>query len=210
MTYKEKYPEAFAELSRMKTLDQIGIEHQTDKASQFSRTWAKPHDYLRRLERFFEPLRDKPIKLLEIGIGSGESAATWLEYFAHPETRVFGVDIVSNSNTWNTPGSMLHPRYTFTQGDQSSKGFWAKFIATHGGDWDVIIDDGSHIGEHIITSFNCLWPHVKSQGIYEIEDLAVAPEAKGWLCSFGHVALSATEDIDSIHFSKELAVLIKK
>jgi hypothetical protein len=60
----------------MKSLDAIGIAQQTDKASVFTRTYAKPHGYLEHLEPFFSPLRHLPIKFLEIGFGVGESIPT--------------------------------------------------------------------------------------------------------------------------------------
>lgn len=192
----------------MKTLDQIGIAHQTDKASQFSRTWAKPHDYLRHIERFFEPMRQHPIKLLEVGVGGGESIRTWLEYF--PNAHVYGVDIVQGTNTWNTVGSKIHARYKFIHGDQSSKEFWIQFLNENSVGWDIIIDDGSHTGEHIITTYYALWPHLLPGGIYEIEDLAAAPGAASWLRSQAEHVHAGTSDIDAIYFSKELAILVKK
>jgi hypothetical protein len=191
----------------MRTLDEIAIQFKTDKASAFNRTYAQPHDYCRHLERFFKPLRDKGIRLLEIGVGGGESIQTWLEYF--PFAKIYGVDINHSTNPWNTPGSPI-PRYTFIHGDQSNKVFWQSFIKVNGGDWDIVIDDGSHVGEHIITTFYSLFPHVSHGGIYEIEDLGVALGAAAWLRSQSeHVHVGAS-DIDSIHFSKELAILVKK
>ncbi len=192
----------------MKTLDQIAIENQTDKASQFTRTYAQPHDYCRHLERYFEPIRFKPIKLVEIGIGGGESARTWLEYFPH--ALVHGVDIVHGTNPYNTPGSKDIPRYVFNRGDQTSEVFWKCFAADYGNKFDIVIDDGSHIADDIITTFGFLWPNVVPGGIYEIEDLKVAPDARAWLMSFVPQILSGDGDIDEIHFSKELAVLVKK
>ena len=38
------------------------------------------------------------------------------------------------------------------------------------GEIDVIIDDGSHINEHVIETFNLLFPKLKDGGIYVIED----------------------------------------
>ena len=208
MTYKEKFPEVFNELYRMKTLDTIAIEQQTDKASQFSRTYAKPHDYCRHLEVFFAPRRDHPLKLLEIGVGGGESVRTWLEYF--PNAHVVGVDKVEKTNTWNTPGSKLHARYKFCQGDQSSKTFWACFLADFGSNWDIIIDDGSHDSSHMMITFECLWPHLLSGGIYEIEDLGVAPKAREWLSQISADIHTRAMEIDSFYFARELAILRKK
>jgi hypothetical protein len=192
----------------MKTLDQIAIEHQTDKASQFTRTYAKPHDYCRHLERFFDPVRYKAIKILEIGIGGGESARTWLEYF--PKALVHGVDIVHDTNPYNTPFSTEVPRYVFNCGDQTSEVFWKCFVADYGNEWDIIIDDGSHISSDIITTFGFLWPSVKPGGIYEIEDLNVAADAKAWLLAFVGNIHAGAGDVDAIHFSKELAIMRKR
>ena len=194
----------------MKSLDQIMVEMQSDKASQFSRTWAKPHDYCRHLELFFAPLRDKPIKLLEIGVGGGESIRAWLEYF--DKAHVYGVDIVSGTNEWNTVGGCTsNPlSYTFVQGNQSDSAFWQQFIKTYGGDWDVICDDGSHLSSDIMITFNSLMPHLKSGGIYEIEDLKQAPEAALWLQDLVGAVNAGTSGIDAIFFSKELCVMRKK
>lgn len=195
--------------SHLKTLDQIMIAHQSDKASQFSRTWAKPHDYCRHLELFFAPMRDKPIKLLEIGVGGGESIRAWLEYF--PEAMVYGVDTLNGENEWVTPGiEPWHDRYAFEHGNQSDCEFWKRFINNYGDDWDIIIDDGSHLSSDIMITFNSLMPHLNSGGIYEIEDLKQAPEAALWLQDLVGAVNAGTSGIDEIFFSKELCIMRKK
>jgi hypothetical protein len=191
----------------MKSLDEIGIAHQTDKASQFSRTYAQPHNYLVHLERFFEPMRDKPIKLLEIGVGGGESIKTWFEYFE--QARIYGVDIVSNTNDWNVPG-ISRLRYFFSCGDQSKPEFWKKFIEVYGGDWDVVIDDGSHLSKDSAITFGALFPALKSGGIYEIEDLSFDAGTLRWLETFVRGLHVGHDYIDSIYFARELCVIRKK
>ena len=151
------------------TLDEIAIKYGTDKATQHP---IKGHAYAPHYATFFDPIREKPIKLLEIGVGGGESIMTWLEYF--PNARVFGVDIVQGTNDWNTVGLNTNPRYTFTCGSQSDPTFWECFKADYGLDWDVIIDDGGHCSDQVITSFNGMWKSVKSGGLYCVEDLGVA------------------------------------
>ncbi len=37
-------------------------------------------------------------------------------------------------------------------------------------DFDIIVDDGSHINKHVITTFNILFPLLNHGGLYVIED----------------------------------------
>jgi hypothetical protein len=194
--------------SERKTLDQVMIFHESDKASQFSRTYAKPHDYCRHLEPFFAPMRDKPIKLIEIGCGGGESMRAWLEYF--PNAQVFGVDLVANTNPWNSPKEKPHDRYTFMHGNQASEVFWASVIKEHGGDWDIIIDDGSHITKDTVAAWGCLWKHVKPGGIYEIEDLDSMPDLSPLIGRINANVINGNGDCDAIYFARELVIMRKK
>ena len=60
----------------MLTLDQIARKHGTDKCSTC-------HNYCRTYEQYFGPIRAWPVRLLEIGVQTGASIKTWLEYFPH-------------------------------------------------------------------------------------------------------------------------------
>jgi hypothetical protein len=205
----------------MKSLDEIAVNCQTDRASVFTRTYAKPHDYARHYDKLFGHLRHEPVKILEIGAAGGEGIQMWGEYFDHPDTRIFGVDIVSNTNPWNTPGR--NGRYFFNQGDQSSPTFWACWLADHGGDLDIVIDDGGHYNDGIITSFGNLWPVVKPGGFYAIEDLGCSygessifvkpglPSHMEWLKRLiDSMNVNQFPTVDSIYLSPELAVFKKK
>jgi demethylmacrocin O-methyltransferase len=195
----------------LKTLDQIAIECGTDRATVFTRTYAKPHGYSIRYDSVFTPFRTKPLKVLEIGAAGGEGIRMWLEYFQN--AHVFGVD--------NNPDAFKGPidRYTFVLGDQSCTTFWKCFIADYGSDWDIIIDDGGHFSGGIITTFESLWQHVKRGGIYAIEDLACAyssifqtPGFKSHMEFVKELVENANKgerDIHSITQSKELAILVK-
>jgi hypothetical protein len=193
----------------MKSLDEIGIAHQTDKASQFSRTYAKPHNYLVHLERFFEPMREHYINLVEIGVGGGESIKTWLEYF--PSALVYGVDVVHDTNEWNSLQSSPTERYHFACGNQSDARFWDSFFGRFGDPiLDVVIDDGSHYACDIRKAFTHVWPHVRRGGIYVVEDLNFDHDSRLWTQNFLSYIHEGTTDVDSITFSRELCVIRKK
>jgi hypothetical protein len=56
------------------------------------------------------------------------------------------------------------------QGDQSDKELLAELAGSYG-PFDLVIDDGSHLGVHQHASFAALFPSVRPGGWYVIEDL---------------------------------------
>jgi hypothetical protein len=105
--------------------------------------------------------------MMEIGVCDprfpGASLKMWEEYFNH--LTLIGYDI--NPKAMDFENSNTH----IFIGDQNNGNDLHLCIGSNGGDYDIIIDDGSHVGEHILTSFRYLFPFVKPGGYYIIEDL---------------------------------------
>lgn len=125
--------------------------------------WYAPH-----YQHHFEPLRRKKITLLEIGIGGDEdplagggSLRAWKSYFSRAS--IVGIDIHDKK-------AHEAPRIRTYKGSQADAGFLKRVVEQIGAP-DVIIDDGSHINEHVITSFEVLFPLLRDGGIYVIEDM---------------------------------------
>ncbi|MFI5718093.1 hypothetical protein [Nocardia sp. NPDC051750] len=129
------------------------------------------HQYTRHYEHHFEAIRDRPLTVLEIGVGGysdprqgGGSLRMWRNYFCR--AAVYGMDIVDKT-------ALSEQRMTVLRGDQSAPADLAG-VAAITGPLDIVIDDGSHIGSHIITSFHTLFPVLRAGGWYVIEDLQTA------------------------------------
>ena len=118
------------------------------------------HDYAEKYEGFFWSYKDKPIKLLEIGVAKGDSLRSWYEYF--PQAQIYGLDIQPCDQYSND-------RIKIFQGSQIDKNVLTEIASN--GPFDIIIDDGSHVVEHWIETFEFLFPHVKNDGLYVFEDL---------------------------------------
>lgn len=203
----------------MKTLDEIAIECGTDKASTHP---VKGHGYAPHYDRLFTPLRLDPVRLLEIGVATGASVKTWLEYFRNA-AQVFGIDNAPALNQWLTPGK--HGNYTFVQGDAGDRDFLERFKGENGTDFDIIIDDATHRIDHILISFKSLWPAIRPGGYYCIEDLCVAYGDNSY-AEYSHYApagspnhrevlhqlvddLNGYGKYDSLYFSRGLAIIRK-
>ncbi|HUL44372.1 MAG TPA: class I SAM-dependent methyltransferase [Bacteroidota bacterium] len=140
-------------------------------ASVYSTDKWNVHWYAQYYQRHFQPLRRRRLKLLEIGIGGwdnplrgGGSLRMWRTFFFR--SRIYGIDIEDKS-----PHNERRIR-TF-RGSQVDEAFLEKVLGEIG-EPDIIIDDGSHMNEHVIRSFEFLFPRLREPGIYVIEDTQTA------------------------------------
>lgn len=140
-------------------LSKLAHFYATDKVSS--------HSYIQHYEHHLGKFRNKNIKLLEIGVGGysnplagGNSLRMWKRYFSKGE--IFSLDIYNKS-------ALEEDRIKIFEGSQVDTGFLDK-VTKATGPFDVIIDDGSHINEHVIKSFEFLFPKLKDGGIYIVED----------------------------------------
>jgi len=140
-------------------LNRLGKIYGTDKfGSHFYTT-----HYMTHLRRF----KYKKIRLLEIGVGGyddpnsgGQSLRMWKKYF--PFGYIYSIDIYDKSQ-------LEENRIKIFKGNQIDSKFLEE-ITSEIGELDIIIDDGSHINEHVIGTFNILFPKLKDGGVYIIED----------------------------------------
>lgn len=152
------------------------------------------HWYAQHYEKFFLPLRKKKIKLLEIGIGGysdpelgGGSLRMWRTFF--PKGRIHGLDIYDKSPHDES-------RIKTHKGSQVDEVFLMDLVKNNG-PFDIIIDDGSHINEHVISTFKLLFPTLDSNGIYVIEDV----QTSYWR-SFGGSSTELNGESTSMGFFK--------
>ncbi len=120
------------------------------------------HGYTEIYEYLFSPLRGDSIRILEIGVAEGGSLELWEDYFR--KASIFGLDIEDKSD-------LERPRVVTYVADQADRSALAGFVARHGGEFDVIIDDGGHSMEQQQVSLGFLFQFVKPGGYYVIEDV---------------------------------------
>jgi hypothetical protein len=155
------------------SLNDLSIKYKLDKNIA-----SGCHNYIPGYTQLFEERRNDVTKVLEIGIGSvengqmggvirsgyktGNSLKCWSEYF--PNAMIYGIDIYSHEEL-NTD------RIKTFQADQSSSTDLETVINKINGSVDIIIDDGSHIGNHQVYSFLFLHKYLSENGMYVIEDI---------------------------------------
>jgi hypothetical protein len=119
--------------------------------------------YFEIYDKHFNKFRNKQISLLEIGVGHGGSLQMWKEYFGE-NISIVGLDICTDCKNYE------ESQIKIEIGSQYDSVVLDSLISKYK-NFDIIIDDGSHINEHVIFSFNHLFKHLNEDGIYLVEDV---------------------------------------
>jgi len=152
----------------------------------------KWHHYLQIYEDRLGPLRDRPIRMLEIGVFRGGSLEMWKGWL-HADSVIVGLDIDPGCRQYEQADRGMHVRI----GDQSDAEFLAQVVEEFG-PFDVILDDGGHTTTQMITSFN----HLFRGGLVEGGQYLVEDTHTNWWP--GYVDSKMT----FIEFAKALAELL--
>ena len=180
--------------------------------------------YLSIYERYLHVYRGTDVKILEIGVNKGGSLDLWRSYFG-PSATIVGIDIDPECANNVTPPNLVRI------GSQDDPAFLTSVIDEMGPP-DIILDDGSHIGRHQRASFDTLFPLLKDNGLYIIEDMHTAywhgmyeggyrrrgtaiehlkemiDDLHGWYHNQATIS-SARDRIDAIHIHDSVAVIEK-
>lgn len=116
-------------------------------------------------ERVFAPLRDQPVRLLEIGVQNGGSLEVWAAYFARAEA-IVGCDIDPLCGQLR----YADPRIHVVVGDVSTAATKERVLSI-APTLDVIVDDGSHVSKDIVTAFFAYFPSIRDGGVFVVEDM---------------------------------------
>lgn len=116
-----------------------------------------PAVYERHLARF----RNTDVHLLQMGTGDGERLELWKRYFG-PDARIIGVD--------SEPGAraLEDEQISVLVGDREDPAFLREIRDTLPR-IDVLLDDGGHNVAQQIASFEALFLHLSTEGVYICE-----------------------------------------
>jgi len=145
----------------------LGIDANTDKVTH--------HGYHRFYSRYLDSMRTSATGMLEIGIYYQNSVLLWKKYF--DKAQIYGVDIdekVSDDD-----------RVTMIKGDQSNVNDLQNIIESVTHPIQFIIDDGSHVPEHQVLTFNMLFSKLlEPGGVYIVEDIETSYWSRGGLYGY--------------------------
>lgn len=113
-------------------------------------------------DRHFSRFRGTDVHVVEIGVFHGGSLRMWRDYFG-PKARIYGVDVNPDCRVFAAEGFDIHI------GDQADRRFLRE-LRDRIPRIDILIDDGGHTMVQQRRTFEELFPHVSTTGVYLCED----------------------------------------
>jgi predicted O-methyltransferase YrrM len=120
------------------------------------------HAYGPLYDVLFAPYRETARRVLEIGVQTGASVLAFADYFANAD--IDGIDIDFKPLKYG----IGHPRITYYLLDGTSPAAAKKL----GKQYDIIVEDASHLPEHQVVTLDLFAPSLSPGGVYVIEDIA--------------------------------------
>jgi len=141
--------------------------------------------YLKSYENNFEKYRDKVKVFCELGVSHGASLIAWKNYF--PNAQIVGIDNDAETCRPELIDGRGFPKFarkylgdksediSIEIGDATDIDFLNTTAEKYGG-FDIVLDDCSHLGIQMQTSFEVLWNHTRF--VYAVEDLQTQMNVK--------------------------------
>ena len=169
----------------------------SDKGEQYINQYAQPskrkndkiiaHGYAKIYENLFKPKKSEKLKILEIGSFYGNASAALFFYFKN--SLIYSADI--NPDMYKYKGSRLKNFFA----DTSSRGSINENILKKNIEFDIVIEDASHMLKDQIISLFMIFPKIKKGGIFIVEEIDF-PEKR--------------EDMRIDQFKPDLKTILKK
>lgn len=123
--------------------------------------------YLDIYDKHFKRFIGNSPTILEVGVSRGGSLEMWNDYF-DGQCEIFGVDI--DPDCLKIPEKLNAKNIHVDIGDQSNRKFWKDYLQDKPR-FDIVIEDGGHMMNQQIVTFEEVYNHVNENGVYLCEDL---------------------------------------
>lgn len=126
--------------------------------------------YNRVYSKYLEEIKEEPINLLEMGVHGAFSILAWSKYFTNGS--IYGMEIDTRYvRLYNDIINQNKNVKNLFFMDVTNIDLWKKNVPKNL-QFDVIIDDASHVPRQQISTFSIAWKHLKKGGLYFIEDIS--------------------------------------
>lgn len=162
----------------------LGVKYPTDKSPYNNDGNLHKHAYTSIYNLLFSNIKYNNLHIGEIGILDNHSMLCWREFF--PNAKLYGFEWfdsrLDKAISDNIP-NCLYFKMDVTNPESIEKG-----LINVGNNFDILIDDSTHVFEDQIKFINVAYKHLKPGGFLIVEDIFINAKEKDYLQAINHLS----------------------
>jgi len=162
----------------------LGIKYPTDKSPYNTDKNLHKHAYTSIYNLLFSNIKYNDIKLGELGILENHSMLSWREFF--PNAKLYGFEWFDSRLDKAIRDSITNCTYikmNVTDPESIEKG-----LTDAGSNFDILMDDSTHVFADQIKFINVAYKHLKPGGFLIIEDIFINAKEEDYAIELDHLS----------------------
>jgi hypothetical protein len=161
----------------------LGVKYPTDKSPYNNDKGLHKHAYTSIYNLLFSNIRYEPIYLGEVGILDNHSMLCWREFF--PNAKLFGFEWF-DSRLEKAINDGID--CTYIKMDVTSPTSIERALSSTNNEFDILIDDSTHVFEDQIKFINVAYKYLKAGGFLIIEDIFINAKEEDYEKAIHHLS----------------------
>ena len=162
----------------------LGVKYPTDKSPYNKDTNLHKHAYTSIYNLLFSNIKYNDLRIGEVGILENNSMLSWREFF--PNARLYGFEWFDSR--LDKAISDKIPNCTYTKMNVTDVNSIEKGLADGGCDFDILMDDSTHVFEDQIKFINVAYKHLKPGGFLIVEDIFINAKEEDYAKAISHIS----------------------
>jgi hypothetical protein len=162
----------------------LGVKYPTDKSPYNTDGNLHKHAYTSIYNLLFSNIRYNDLRIGELGILENHSMLSWREFF--PNAKLYGFEWFDSRLT-KAIGDNI-PNCEYTKMDVTNPESIEEGLVNAGSNFDILMDDSTHVFEDQIKFINVAYKHLKPGGFLIVEDIFINANEEDYSKEINHLS----------------------
>jgi SAM-dependent methyltransferase len=162
----------------------LGVKYPTDKSPYNTDKDLHKHAYTAIYSLLFSNIRYNNIRVGEVGILDNNSMFSWRDFF--PNGKLYGFEWLDSRLDKAIRDSI--PNCSYFKMDVTNPLSIEEGLLYSGSDFDILIDDSTHVFEDQIKFINVAYKHLKPGGFLIVEDIFIDANEEDYSKAIDHLS----------------------
>lgn len=162
----------------------LGVKYPTDKSPYNTDPGLHKHAYTSIYNLLFSNIRYNNLRIGELGILENHSMLSWREFF--PNAKLYGFEWfdgrLDKAIADGIP-NCIYAKMNVTDSKSIEEG-----LSNAGSDFDILMDDSTHVFEDQIKFINVAYKHLKPGGFLIVEDIFINAKEEDYCKQLSHLS----------------------